>query len=180
MVGAGGTTLTTNSSGAYVSEMTWTDGGGGISTVWSIPSWQKNVISSSSTFLGSTTMRNVPDVSLDADPNTGYAIYLSGSWTEFGGTSCAAPLWAAFTALVNQQREAEGLSDLGFPNPALYALGVTSDYSSDFHDIADGSTNGYYPAVSGYDDATGLGTINGQNLFNDLTKDSTTTGGSCS
>jgi kumamolisin len=181
VVGVGGTTLTTSSNGAYTSETTWTDGGGGISSVWTIPSWQVGVASTSSK--GSSTMRNVPDVSLNADPNTGYAIYLSGSWTEFGGTSCAAPLWAAFTALVNEQRVSNGMTDLGFPNPSLYAVGKGSDYNSDFHDIANGSTNGYYPAVTGFDDATGLGSFNGTNLFQDLTQGALGTtggGGSCS
>ena len=74
-------------------------GGGGISTVWPIPSWQKNVPT-----VFSKTNRNVPDVSLNADPNTGYSIYYDGQWTIYGGTSCAAPLWAAFTACVNQER----------------------------------------------------------------------------
>jgi kumamolisin len=181
VVGVGGTTLTTSSSGAYTSETTWSDGGGGISTVWTIPSWQVGMASTSAK--ASTTMRNVPDVSLNADPNTGYAIYLDGSWTEFGGTSCAAPLWAAFTALVNEQRVSNGMTDLGFPNPSLYAVGKGSSYQSDFHDIADGSTNGYYPAVTGFDDATGLGSFNGVNLFQDLTQGALGTtggGGSCS
>ena len=53
---------------------------------------------------GSTTMRNIPDVSVNADSNTGYDIYQSGGWGTWGGTSAAAPIWAAFTALVNQQR----------------------------------------------------------------------------
>jgi subtilase family serine protease len=114
-------------------------------------------------------MRNVPDVSLNADPTTGYAIYYGGQWTVYGGTSCAAPLWAAFTALVNQQRISNGKGAIGFPNGLLYQLG--SRYETDFHDIADGSTNLYYPAVTGYDDATGLGTINGTNLIQDLSND---------
>jgi subtilase family serine protease len=182
VVGVGGTTLTTSNSGAYSSETTWNDGGGGVSTVWTIPSWQVGAATSSST-LGSTTMRNVPDVSLNADPDTGYAIYVGGTWTEFGGTSCAAPLWAAFTALVNEQRISNGMTDLGFPNPSLYAIGKASDYGSDFHDISDNSTNQYYPAVSGYDNATGLGSFNGANLFRDLTQGALGTtggGGSCS
>src|SRR5580700_776403 len=103
VVGTGGTTLTTSSNGSYQSETTWSTGtgpgregsGGGISIIWPIPSWQQGVISPASR--GSTTMRNVPDVSLDADPQTGYLIYFNGSWLLFGGTSCSAPLWAAFT-----------------------------------------------------------------------------------
>ncbi len=171
VVGVGGTTLTTNRDGSYKSESTWSSGsgasgsggGGGISTVWGIPQWQKGVISSSS--LGSQIMRNVPDVSLNADPATGYAILYQGKWTVFGGTSCAAPLWAAFTALVNQGRQNNGSGTLGFPNQTLYALGQTANYVSNFHDIADKSTNLYYPAVTGYDLATGWGTFLGDGLL---------------
>ena len=174
MVGVGGTRLTTaGAGGAYSSETTWNGGsvsagggGGGISVEWGIPSYQSGVISAASQ--GSTTARNVPDVSLNADPNTGYAIYYGGSWQAYGGTSCAAPLWAAFTALVNQRRVTNGASLLGFPNPAIYTIGKGTRYSSDFHDIADNSTNLKYPAVTGYDDATGWGTFNGANLLTDL------------
>jgi len=175
MTGVGGTALTTSGAGGpYSSEKTWNGGsaangagGGGISTVWAIPSYQSGVAGSAAS-KGSTTMRNVPDVSLDADPNTGYAIYYGGSWVVYGGTSCAAPLWSAFTALVNQQRAANGLGTLGFANTTLYSIAQGARYGVDFHDIADGSTNLFYPAVAGYDDATGLGTFNGANLLADL------------
>ena len=175
MVGVGGTQLFVNSGETYNHETTWNRGsagagGGGISTVWSVPSWQAGAAAQyrSISGYGSATQRNVPDVSLDSDPNTGYAIYFNGGWTIYGGTSCAAPLWAAFTALVNQQRIANGSGSLGFANPALYDIAQGGNYSSDFQDIADGSTNRYYPAVSGYDDATGWGSFNGSNLWNDL------------
>ena len=172
--GVGGTTLATNGAGGvYASETTWNGGsaakgagGGGISSIWPIPAWQKSAVSSASK--ASMVMRNVPDVSLNANPNTGYAIYSQGSWVVFGGTSCAAPLWAAFTALVNQQRAANGLAPLGQAGPSLYPLLAAIHYSQDFHDISDGSTNLYYPAVTGLDDATGLGTFNGANLLADL------------
>ena len=172
--GVGGTTLTTSGAGgAYASETTWNGGsvangagGGGISTVWATPTWQESAVSAASG--GSTTMRNVPDVSLNANPNTGYAIYVGGAWQVYGGTSCAAPLWAGFTALVNQQRTANGLSSLGQAAPVLYPLLAGARYAADFHDIANGSTNLYYPAVTGYDDATGLGTLDGANLLADL------------
>ncbi len=170
MVGVGGTSLTTNGAGGTrKSETTWNGGsvnagagGGGISTVWSIPSYQSGVVSGASK--GSTTMRNVPDISLDADPNNGYAIYYKSQWVVYGGTSCAAPLWSAFTALVNQNRVTGGSSLLGFANPPIYAA-AQSSYAADFFDIADGSTNLFYPAVAGYDDATGWGTFNGANLL---------------
>jgi kumamolisin len=173
--GVGGTQMTTTApGGSYVSETTWNDGspsagasGGGISAVWPIPSWQTPVVGSNSE--ASTTMRNVPDISLNAEPDTGYAIYYRGRWSVYGGASCAAPLWAGFTALVNQQRAADGQSPLGQANPALYAIAQSDGYSRDFHDIADDSTNLHYHAVAGYDLATGLGTMNGANLLTDLT-----------
>ena len=192
----GGTTLTTNGPGqTYVSETTWNTGsndagGGGISSKWSIPGYQSQpgVISNASR--GSTTMRNVPDVSLNADPQTGYAIYFGGGWTVYGGASTATPLWASFTALVNQQRRAAGQGYLGFANPAIYKAALGSNSPRDFHDIADGSSNGRtdgdirgvmdpngtfnplttgYPAVPGYDLATGWGTFRGAGLLADLT-----------
>lgn len=163
--GVGGTTLTNNHTTlAYVSEQTWSGSGGGRSAYWSIPSYQSGVVSSAS--LGSTSMRNVPDVALNADPNTGYAIYSGGKWITVGGTSCAAPLWAAFTALVNEARGSAGA--IGFLNPSIYKLGGYSRYAADMHDIADGSKNLYYPAVVNYDLATGWGSFNGAMLLADL------------
>jgi subtilase family serine protease len=173
MVGVGGTRLTTGTGASYTSERTWNGGsvsagagGGGKSVIWSIPSYQSGVVSAASQ--GSTTMRNVPDVALDADPNTGYSIFFQGNFFLFGGTSCAAPLWAGFTALVNQQRALNGTTPLGFANPPLYTVGKGARYTTDFHDIADGSTNLFFPAVTGYDDATGWGTFKGASLLSDL------------
>ncbi|MDR3606347.1 MAG: S53 family peptidase [Oligoflexia bacterium] len=172
-VAVGGTKLSTNGSQAWQSETTWNSGsassgagGGGVSTTWPIPSWQKASITAAAH--GSTTMRNTPDVSLHSDESTGYAIYWQGSWSDWGGTSCAAPLWAGFTALVNEQRISRGLPTVGYLNPMLYALAQGGSYGNDFHDVKDGSTNLYYPAVAGYDNATGLGSFNGTSLLNDL------------
>jgi subtilase family serine protease len=114
-------------------------------------------------------MRMVPDVSLNADPQTGYAVYYDGAWTVFGGTSCVAPLYAAFTALVNEGRVAESLTRVGFLNPILYQAAQSPFYSSDFNDIHDGSTNLYYPAETGYDLTTGWGSLNGGGLYTALT-----------
>ncbi|HYK89156.1 MAG TPA: S53 family peptidase [Acidobacteriota bacterium] len=172
--GVGGTSLFVNPDGTYNHETTWNvnntikggAGGGGISSFWSIPSWQQNILSVSS--LGSATMRNVPDVSLNADTRAGYSIYYRGGWYIFGGTSCVPPLWAAFTALVNQQRLVNGMALLGFGNPSIYGVATGPRHATDFHDISDGSTNLYYPAVPGYDDATGWGSFNGANLLTDL------------
>jgi kumamolisin len=175
MTAVGGTSLTLGSGSAYGSETTWSSGGGGISTAWTIPSWQQGLATSAN--LASSTMRNIPDVAVNADPSTGYDIYVSGGWGTWGGTSAAAPVWAGFIALVNQQRATGGQGPVGFVNPAIYALGKGQNYGSDFHDIADGSTNGHYPAESGYDDATGWGSMNGQNLFEDLSSSAVPTSG---
>ena len=168
--GVGGTKLSVNSqTGDYLSESVWNEGlgkgagGGGVSTVWTIPTWQSSIPN-----VRSTTYRNVPDVALNADPSTGYAIYHAGEWVIYGGTSCAAPLWASFTARVNQGRLASQMAVLGFANPTLYSIGTSSAYSGDFHDITQGN-NLYYTANTGYDNASGLGSFNGVNLFTSLT-----------
>lgn len=176
----GGTTLTTTGpGGSYVSETVWNWGlvngsyvgsSGGISTTYSIPPWQQGI--SMSANLGSTTMRNLPDVAMAGD--NVYVIYSNGQSGAFGGTSCAAPLWAAFTALVNQQATAGGQPVMGFLNPALYAIGKSNpNYSSIFHDITSGnnfsaSSPNKFPATVGYDLCTGWGSPNGTNLINAL------------
>lgn len=170
VVGVGGTKLTVDpASGAYAKETVWNEGlgqgagGGGVSQVWPIPAWQKHV---SSAF--SKTHRNVPDVALNADPATGYSIYYDGKWTTFGGTSCAAPLWAAFTACINQERVANEKPVLGFINPLLYKIGTGSSYKFNFHDVLSGD-NLHYSAKSGYDNASGWGSFKGAHLFQTLT-----------
>ena len=186
----GGTTLAMNGSGAsYASETVWNWGGGvgscgGVSGTYPIPYYQQGV--NMTAVGGSTTMRNVPDVALTADNvwviyNNSENIFGNFSCgnssdqvaTEVGGTSCAAPLWAAFTALVNQQAAANGQPSVGFLNPAIYYIGKGSRYASDFHDIVTGnntsssSPNQYY-AFPGYDLTTGWGTPAGQSLIDDL------------
>jgi subtilase family serine protease len=178
VVATGGTQLFVKSDGTHSYESVWNTnntvrggaGGGGISSVWSIPSWQRNYVPSSS--LGSAGMRNVPDVSLNADPQSGYSIYYRGGWYVYGGTSCAAPLWAAFNARINQLRIQSGAGPLGFASPWLYQLAGGSQYGADFHDVADGTTNLYYRAVAGYDNATGWGSFNGAGLLADLASSS--------
>ena len=175
----GGTTLTTSGpTGAWTAETTWdnyvdgtgTNGSsGGISTAFPIPSWQTNT--SMSANHGSTVQRNIPDVAMAADNI--WIFYNNGETYTSWGTSCAAPLWAGFTALVNQQAARYGNPQVGFLNPALYALGNSSQDSSVFHDIATGNnTNGVSPnlfsAVPGYDLCTGWGSPNGINLINAL------------
>jgi kumamolisin len=183
VIGVGGTKLTMGSNDGYVSETTWNElswipflgegaGGGGVSTIWEIPSWQQGASTTDAQF--STTKRNVPDVSLNADPKTGYNIYEGGSWQTVGGTSAAAPLWAAFNALVNQNRAAKGLSPLGFAAPAIYSVGKSGAYTSAFNDIADGSTNGKsssgFKSGVGYDNATGWGSFKGEALLEQLSQ----------
>ena len=137
----GGTTLTTSGAGgAFVSETVWnwgdgTGSSGGISTTYSIPTWQQGISMTASQ--GSTTFRNFPDVALTGD--NVYVKYNNGGAGTFGGTSCAAPLWAAFTALVNQQAVANGRSTVGFINPAIYAIGKNSTYTTDFNDTTTGN-----------------------------------------
>lgn len=183
----GGTALTMNGSGAsYNSESVWNWGllpppawwyggggywgsGGGISTRDSIPFYQQGISMASNG--GSTTQRNVPDVALTA---TGiYVIFYHGLTGSFGGTSCAAPLWAGFTALVNEQAANEGQPSVGFINPALYAIASGPNYTTCFHDITTGNNTSagspsQFYAVAGYDLCTGLGTPNGIYLIDAL------------
>ena len=144
---------------------------GGISSYYSIPSWQTNV-SNLAGRGGSTSQRNIPDVALTAD--NVYVKDSNGSNDDgIGGTSCAAPLWAGFMALVNQQAAANGRPSAGFINPAIYAIAAGSSYAACFHDVTTGnntwssSPNLFY-ATNGYDLCTGLGTPAGQNLINAL------------
>ncbi len=178
----GGTTLTTSGAGgSWESEAVWNwyisgtgtnASTGGISTTYTIPPWQAPV--SMANNQGSSTMRNVPDVAMTAD-NILVVAHDGSTSMQFdvGGTSCAAPLWAAFTALVNEQGAINQRSSVGFLNPALYALGLGSNYAATFHDIKTGnntnlSSAGKYKAATGYDLCTGWGTPNGTNLINAL------------
>ncbi len=178
----GGTTLaTTSAGGAYASETVWNWGydsnagqyvgsSGGISSYYSIPFWQQGINSFQSNG-GSTTQRNIPDVALTGDNVIVY--YGNGSSEDVGGTSCAAPLWAGFMALINQQAAANGQPPAGFINPAVYELANESIYNSVFNDVTTGnnssasSPNAFF-AGPGYDLCTGLGTPNGTNLINAL------------
>jgi uncharacterized repeat protein (TIGR01451 family) len=175
----GGTSLTTTGpGGAWTSESVWNRGGsgqtlggsgGGISTVYPIPSWQSAV--DMTTNHGSTTMRNLPDVSAVAEDV--WVAYDNGSSETVGGTSCSTPLWAAFLALVNQQAASFGRPPVGFINPAIYKIGLSPGYATNFHDVTVGSnTNAGSPtqflAVRGYDLCTGWGSPIGQNLINAL------------
>jgi len=170
VVSVGGTDLITASAGgSWSSETAWVDGGGGISPdSIPIPAWQQlaGVITSSNR--GSATLRNGPDVSANAN----FTFYTCANQegclaNEYGGTSFAAPMWAGYTALVNQQLAINGEPTIGFLDPTIYAQNVTSAYNADFHDITVG-TSGSYSAVTGYDLVTGWGSPNGQNLISAL------------
>jgi len=164
VISVGGTDLTTGSAGGpWASETAWSSSGGGISPAKiAIPSWQKisGVINSSNK--GSTTYRNGPDVSANAN----YTFYVCADQTTctantYGGTSFAAPMWAGFVALINQQRVASGKARIGNFNATVYPENesggaLTSTYATDFHDITSGS-NGTYSSVTGFDLVTGWG-----------------------
>jgi len=166
LTSVGGTSLTTvGAGGPWQSETTWSGSGGGVSTVWPIPSYQQSV--NMTAVGGSATMRNMPDVAMIADIQS-FLIANDGQSYSIGGTSEAAPLWAGFMALANQQAAANGKPRVGFVNPPLYAIGGTSSYGSDVHDITTGN-NGGFNALAGYDLATGWGTPAGQPLINSLT-----------
>lgn len=167
VVSVGGTSLYV-SSGNYSSESGWSGSGGGISSYESQPSYQNGVVTQS------TTRRANPDVAYDSDPSTGFAVYDSfnnGSlrpWSQFGGTSAAAPQWAALAAIVDQGRALAGLGSLDGRTqllPALYKLAA-----SDFHDVTSGSSSGSpnYSAAAGYDLVTGRGTPIANRVIADL------------
>ncbi len=161
--------------------------GGGVSQEWSMPTYQAdapaslNVTNSDSSpspcagsplATGAGDCREVPDVSADADAdNSPYAIYWNGEWRHIAGTSAAAPLWAAGTAVIDSD---SSCGPVGFLNPALYQIAGGPGYSSALNDITSGNSSftdtnldgGFggsdlaYPATPGYDMATGLGSPN--------------------
>jgi len=167
IVSVGGTDLTTSSAaGPWKSETAWADSGGGISPdSIPIPSWQKlsGVITSSNK--GSTTLRNGPDVSANAN----FTFYVCADQTtctanDYGGTSFATPMWAGYLALANQQAAANG-DTIGFIDPIIYPAALTSSYGTYFHDITSGSC-GTYSGITGYDLCTGWGSPNTTGIIN--------------
>ena len=175
----GATHLTTNgAAGAWVSETAWNSSGngsgGGISPDGiSIPSWQFGVANTSNG--GSVTLRNVPDLAMEGDFDN-YYCNLGSCSGGAAGTSFAAPRWAGFMALVNQQAVEAGTAPaggVGFINPAIYSIAAGSSYSNDLHDITAGNNDSdsqpvWFNAVQGYDLVTGWGSANGQSLINAL------------
>jgi subtilase family serine protease len=167
IVSVGGTDLTTSSAaGPWKSETAWADSGGGISPdSIPIPSWQKLSGVITSTNKGSTTLRNGPDVS----GNANFTYYVCADQTtctanEFGGTSFAAPMWAGYLALANQQAAANG-DTIGYINPIIYPAALTSSYGTYFHDITSGSC-GSFSGITGFDLCTGWGSPNTTGIIN--------------
>jgi kumamolisin len=146
-------------------ETVWNDGagggatGGGVSDTFALPDWQSSAGVPRSANPGGRVGRGVPDVSGDADPQTGYSVLVDGQQATFGGTSAAAPLWAALVALVNEQRG----TPVGFINPVLYGSGdgALRDITSGDNDLGDAPA---YTARRGWDACTGLGSPDGAAL----------------
>lgn len=174
----GGTHLETNGAGgSWVSETVWNTpeyragSGGGISpNDIALPTWQSGLATALNG--GSTVLRNAPDVAMEADFDNFFCEQV-GCGVGGAGTSFAAPRWAAFMALVNQQAEANGRPPVGFLNPTLYAIGRGPDYAANLHDVTIGNNNCcgqalFFNAVPGYDLATGWGSPTGQAMIDTL------------
>jgi kumamolisin len=170
VVGVGGTNLSVGSGGTYGSESAWgtgtQGGGGGVSSYFTRPSYQTGTNLTNAN-------RMVPDVSADADPSSGYSVYCTVSaascsgWLSVGGTSAAAPLWAAVATDTNQYLASQGAATLGSANAAIYKLYNTAQTYPAYHDVTSGN-NLYYSATTGYDMATGVGTPDAWNFARDL------------
>ena len=162
----GGTTVFESEQGVYFKEYAWgspidqSGSGGGASVFYGMPDYQKN----EAQYAGHGE-RQVPDVAADADPFTGFHIYYSGRNTQFGGTSAATPLWAGTAALINQDLKQKGLREIGFANPAIYWMGENAARLEPrpFHDVTAGNNLGFQ-AASGWDFATGWGSMNAAGL----------------
>jgi subtilase family serine protease len=167
-----------------VAEVGWTFSGGGFSHVFARPDYQ-NALPAGSTSIGA--QRGVPDVGLQASAGTGALVYLSlppdglsglicgtapcsTGWYDIGGTSLSAPQWAGMVAIADQING----GGLGLINPALYKIGADATrYADDFYDVTTGNNTADptipgYPATTGWDPVTGLGTPNAALLLPDL------------
>ena len=177
----GGTSLSTSDPrGSWTGESCWQASGGGYMGGYPLPSWQQGI--NMAALYGSTQYRNSPDVAAVADS---IQMFFNKGPTGVGGTSAAAPLWAGFTALVNQQAINVRQPTVGFVNPALYAIGKSTLYSPAFHDMTTGNNltpwnttpnhlNQFY-AEPGYDLCTGWGSPTGQELIDALAGKAITT-----
>ncbi|HDR9510713.1 peptidase S53 [Burkholderia cepacia] len=149
VVAVGGTSLYTNGNGSYAGETAWDNSGGGVSVVEPIPAWQSNVSQ-----LNRQPYRGVPDLAFDADPDSGALVIVGGQLLTVGGTSLAAPLFAATWA---RMLSGPCVTSLGFAAPTLYRFQATTP--AIFHDVTYG-TNGAYSAGPGWDFVTGWGSPN--------------------
>jgi subtilase family serine protease len=177
----GATDLTTSGpGGTWIAESAWADSSGGpADNGFKIPTWQDGI--SNPLNDASSTIRDIPDVAAEGNFDN-YTCYNGGCAGGWGGTSFAAPRWAAFLALVNQQAVSIGYKNIGFINPTIYTIGKGANYDKDFHDITSGDNNNgdgkSYNAVVGYDMVTGWGSPNGQDLINALAAPFTIAGSS--
>ncbi|HEY3844190.1 MAG TPA: S53 family peptidase [Acidimicrobiales bacterium] len=178
VLSAGGTTLDANhSTGAWIDETAWgapygdpgsffQASGGGFSDLFARPSYQNGV-------QGIGTMRGIPDVAADANSHTGFPVVTGNGGRGYelsghAGTSAAAPIWAGIIALADQYAKRH----LGFVNPAIYQIGLSSQYHQAFHDITVGNNTAEFPpetivgyqAGSGWDPVTGWGSPDAEAL----------------
>ena len=164
VVAVGGTTLLTNTDGTYKGEVAWYAGGGGVSQFEGSPFWQSPVVPTNNPNVPAT-FRAIPDVSMDADPNTGAIVYVNGAIEYVGGTSLSSPLAVGSWARIMSANK----NKPGFAPPNLYAgypafgtapgtpVGLTEEENG-FHDVLTGA-DGLYTSLPYYDFTTGLGTI---------------------
>jgi kumamolisin len=167
IVAVGGTTLTPSASGQGGSETAWSGSGGGVSTIYGAASFQSGLSAPYSAH------RSYPDVSFNADPNSGEPTWVhldpatnkkskTAQYIVIGGTSIAAPQWAGFIALVNEARG----NPIGFLDPILYSL-AEKDQTTYFNDVTSGS-DGSYSAAKGWDAVTGWGSMKADALLAEL------------
>jgi kumamolisin len=177
VTGVGGTELTLTNLSSYIGEAVFSDisggtgsaSGGGVSAVFTKPTWQVDGITGS--ILSNNTNRCVPDVSMvwaaDQDGNSLAAlVILNGADEGIGGTSLSSPIWAGIAAIVNQARASVGNATLGLLGPSIYPLNISTP--SAFYDITSGN-NGAFIGIAGYDLCTGLGSPNIDNFISPLT-----------
>jgi kumamolisin len=156
VLACGGTSLQVSGT-TIAGESVWNDGaqggagGGGVSSFFALPPWQDGLeLTLTSGATQTLTMRGVPDVSGDADPQTGYDVRIDGTDTVIGGTSAVAPLWAGLIARINAMKG----SPVGLINAPLYATATV------LNEITTGN-NGSYEAAPGWNACTGLGSPDG-------------------
>jgi len=163
MTSVGGTTLSTDDTGAWLEETAWFDSplsqgtAGGVSALYDRPAWQAGVKLDQG-----AGRRLTPDISAVADPFTGVKIVFNQQVVVSGGTSVSAPLWAGIAAVINEYLTQRGATALGDLNPLLYRAAEGARLPA-FHDVVRGG-NAVYDAAPGYDLVTGLGTPDVDNL----------------